>query len=247
MKTTQNIFNTKTLPQWIGLGLSVAGIAYYSANSTDILSFSAEPIAKVNNLAASLPLVHSLPTITKVEVEALEDVHKDLSIAQIEAVFREHLSAKQAKKIHLIAKQLLQLSAKYQISPSIILAIIQSESSFRFTAVSNVGAMGLMQVLPGTAKYIAKREHIKSYKKAEDLFDPMINLRVGVAYVSYLRARFGNSIHYIAAYNLGPNAVTAMINNKGFALGKVTKYVTEIHAQTRALRELNKNSMIAYQ
>ena len=89
MKTTQNIFNTKTLPQWIGLGLSVAGIAYYSANSTDILSFSAEPIAKVNNLAASLPLVHSLPTITKVEVEALEDVHKDLSIAQIEAVFRE--------------------------------------------------------------------------------------------------------------------------------------------------------------
>jgi soluble lytic murein transglycosylase len=124
------------------------------------------------------------------------------------------------------------------------LSVIQAESTFRNDARSPVGAVGLMQVLPSTAKYIAKKWKIQTYKKARDLNDPFINVTVGVAYMAYLRARFENPMHYIAAYNLGPTTVGRMLDENNFALGKVTKYVTEIHAEANSLRNRS-NSLVA--
>jgi soluble lytic murein transglycosylase len=93
-----------------------------------------------------------------------------------------------------------------------------------------------MQVLPSTAKYIAKREKIRSYHQAADLRDPLVNLRVGIAYLSYLRERFPHSNQYLAAYNLGPDRLRKMVNGNGFAVERMRSYVFQIRDGVAKMR-----------
>jgi len=172
------------------------------------------------------------------------DRHQDLSTQQIELILEARLPKSQLKHAKPLARHIQKMAQAYAFSPSLILAVIQAESTFRFDALSPVGALGLMQVLPSTAKYIADKSKISSYKKAKDLKDPFINITLGVAYLAYLRDRFENPMHYVAAYNLGPTTVGRMLDENNFTLGKVTKYVTEIHSEANQLRK-NSTSLVA--
>jgi soluble lytic murein transglycosylase-like protein len=89
-------------------------------------------------------------------------------------------------------------SDKYGIEPSLIKAVIQVESSWNSKAVSHAGAMGLMQIMPTTAKDMNIRNP----------FNPEDNIDGGARYLRYLLDKFnGNLIHAIAAYNAGPTRV----------------------------------------
>jgi soluble lytic murein transglycosylase len=106
---------------------------------------------------------------------------------------------------------LIKLQASRDVDPYLIAAIIREESQYDLKAVSRVGAIGLMQVMPSTANTVAQRAGIPGVGR-EDLFDQETNIRIGVRYVEQLLEQFsGNLVHTIAAYNAGPIAVGAWI------------------------------------
>jgi soluble lytic murein transglycosylase len=93
------------------------------------------------------------------------------------------------------------------VNPYLVAAIIREESQYDVRAVSRVGAIGLMQVMPATANQVAQRHHFPAVTR-EDLFDQETNVRIGARYVEQLLAQFsGNVVHTIAAYNAGPIVV----------------------------------------
>ncbi len=94
---------------------------------------------------------------------------------------------------------ILQATIGTQVSPALALAVIGVESNGNPKAVSRTGAQGLMQLVPATATRF----------KVGDVFDPMQNIKGGVAYLDWLMKRFdGDPLMVLAAYNAGENAVT---------------------------------------
>ena len=87
---------------------------------------------------------------------------------------------------------------KYELSPALVKAIIKVESDFDSEAISSKGAMGLMQLLPSTAKELGVKKP----------FSPYENIEGGSKYLKYLLSKFqGNISQSLAAYLLGPNVV----------------------------------------
>jgi soluble lytic murein transglycosylase len=88
------------------------------------------------------------------------------------------------------------------LDPALIAAVIYRESKFR-DATSEAGAKGLMQILPDTARFIARRSGGTEFE-VRDLGTPQINISYGSWYLRYLLDRYdGNEIAAIAAYNAG--------------------------------------------
>ncbi len=109
----------------------------------------------------------------------------------------------------------IQHYADSQVDPFLIAGIIREESLYNSHALSPVGAMGLMQLMPATAQRIANRIGLPSIER-EDLFSGEFNIQLGVQYVrQLLRENDGIVIRVIAAYNAGPNAVKRWVNKNG--------------------------------
>lgn len=89
--------------------------------------------------------------------------------------------------------------------PALVLGVIRQESAFAVDAVSSAGARGLMQLMPSTAKHVAKQEGLK-FDEKKLTRDPGYNVRLGSAYLQELIDRFrGSYIMAIAGYNAGPS------------------------------------------
>ena len=89
-------------------------------------------------------------------------------------------------------------SKKYDVDPALVAAVIEQESRFKSRARSQVGARGLMQLMPRTGRWMGAR----------DLYDPEQNIDAGVKYIKYLNQRFhGDMRKTIAAYNAGEGNV----------------------------------------
>jgi soluble lytic murein transglycosylase-like protein len=94
-----------------------------------------------------------------------------------------------------------------EVSPFFVLAIMREESRFHIKADSRAGAKGLMQLMPATAKELARQE--KSILSEDALLSPELNIPLGVRYLRRVLHRFDwNPIYGAAAYNAGPGAVT---------------------------------------
>ncbi|HET8580784.1 MAG TPA: transglycosylase SLT domain-containing protein [Nitrospiraceae bacterium] len=102
-----------------------------------------------------------------------------------------------------------------QVDPYLVAAIIREESQYDLRAVSRVGAVGLMQVMPATAQAVARGLGVPDVMR-EELFNQEINIRLGVGYLAQLLQQFsGNVMYAVAAYNAGPAAVSAWILKHG--------------------------------
>ena len=86
------------------------------------------------------------------------------------------------------------------LDPALVAAVIRAESAGRRYATSPVGALGLMQIMPKTARSLG-------IMHAESLYKPEVNITTGVRYLSRQLRHFGNIELALAAYNAGPDAV----------------------------------------
>ena len=100
---------------------------------------------------------------------------------------------------------------KYGIDVALVYSIIKTESNFNSEAVSKAGALGLMQLLPLTASWIA--EQLGEDYSDENLFIPQKNIEYGCFYLRYLFDKFNNLDIVICAYNAGETAVRNWIDN----------------------------------
>jgi soluble lytic murein transglycosylase-like protein len=94
----------------------------------------------------------------------------------------------------------------YDLDVLLLLALIKSESAFDPDVVSPRGAVGLLQILPTTARWITDRLGTR-WSPEVPLADPWTNVRLGASYLSYLLDRFGDLRQAILAYNLGPSGL----------------------------------------
>jgi soluble lytic murein transglycosylase len=132
----------------------------------------------------------------------------------------------------------------YNLKPALLAAVIYQESKFRPDARSSSGAIGLMQLLPDTAKGIAVHTGGARFR-VEDLYDPEINVRYGSWYLRHLLDKYKDERTALAAYNAGQRNVDDWIREgKGIAFAETRHYVARVEDLQRIYRRayhLNSN------
>jgi len=99
-------------------------------------------------------------------------------------------------------------SNQRQLNPLLVIALIRQESRFKADIKSPAGALGLMQIMPNTGKWIAEKTNIKNYS----LVNPDHNINFGTWYLNYTHQEYNNnSLFAIASYNAGPGNVNQWI------------------------------------
>jgi soluble lytic murein transglycosylase-like protein len=121
---------------------------------------------------------------------------------------------------------ILSMANEKAVDPDLVRAVIHAESNFNPMAVSRTGAMGLMQLMPGTAERFG----------VGNAFDPQANIRGGVTYLRFLLDKFnGDERLAVAGYNAGEGAVTKYGGVPPY--NETTNYVArvmDLHGQYRA-------------
>lgn len=134
------------------------------------------------------------------------------------------------KEIAWIAMAILYAAEQCQLDPMLITAVMETESSFKFNALSPVGAVGLMQLMPSTAKMIGVDPH-----------KPLANVVGGAIYLKNQMNRFAGNGAYalsyaVAAYNAGPQAV---INANGIPkIAETQNYVVRVINNYNRLQQM---------
>lgn len=124
----------------------------------------------------------------------------------------ELLPKKSRTKYKKVAQTIIDEALKHEFDPVFLMSVIQGESSFNPRMLGKLDEIGLMQLRPATAKWVADRYGLK-YDGRKSLFDPVTNIRLGAAFLSYLRDRFDSHAQlYIAAYNMGQGNVKSALS-----------------------------------
>ena len=124
-------------------------------------------------------------------------------------------------------------SQKYGCDPELVLALIIVESSFYSKATSSKGAKGLMQLRPDVAKVLAKEVGI-AWDEDKAIYDPGVNVQLGLYYLSQLILQFKDLKVALAAYNFGPTYIKERIE-LGMALP--TGYAEKVMRKYRRLTQ----------
>lgn len=109
-------------------------------------------------------------------------------------------------------------AAQYNLHPAFVCAIILNESSFNTSAESRVGARGLMQLMPDTAKWIAHKLDLDSTYAFDQLWEAETNIRFGCWYLNYLSKLFGgDAVTVASAYHAGQGEISSWLSNASYA------------------------------
>ena len=124
------------------------------------------------------------------------------------------LDVKVMKKIYPLrySSHVEKYSKEYNIDPYMVYAIIKAESNFNENAKSSSNAIGLMQIMENTAIETANKMNLQVTE--EDLFNPELNIKIGLKYFTDLLDKYNNNYYLaIIAYNAGIGNVDKWINN----------------------------------
>ena len=138
------------------------------------------------------PLVIERPKYIEVEIPAIKPDFYD------EAVELRHSSLSTSKLRHLLVYT-WGLCEEYRVPYDVVKAVIHTESSWKHKAVSKSGAIGLMQVKPSTS-------FAEFDTPGSELYDPYVNVTVGIKYLARLHERFKDWNTTLTAYSHGPTA-----------------------------------------
>ncbi len=119
-------------------------------------------------------------------------------------------------------EEIQKYSNEYGVDPKVVLAIMRVESNFKSDATSKVNAKGLMQILPDTAKHVAKLLNIDA--NSMDLNDAETNIKIGTYYIKYLMQNFSNMDTVYAAYNGGIGNVNTWLKDSKYSSDGVSLY-----------------------
>ena len=113
---------------------------------------------------------------------------------------------------------IVKYADEYDLDPNFVAAVICTESRFDSEAVSNKGAMGLMQIMPSTGEWIAGKLQEDENFTEQDLFDPEISVRYGCWYLDFLNKRYaGDQTLILAGYNAGIGNVAKWLDNTQYS------------------------------
>ena len=126
----------------------------------------------------------------------------------------------------------------YSLDPALLAAVIYQESKFKPDARSTSGAIGLMQLLPDTAKGIALHTGGSAFR-VDDLYDPEINVRYGAWYLRHLLRKYRDERSALAAYNAGQDNVDRWRRNgQEIQFSETRAYVDRVEE----LKEIYRNA-----
>ena len=129
---------------------------------------------------------------------------------------------------HELALSIVDASYRAKVDPLLVAAVIKSESSFHRHARSGAGAIGLMQLLPNTGRYISE-QHNLGWRGSSMLTDPDYNIKLGIAYLQYLLAKFNGNLEYtLIAYNWGPGNLQQALSARSQIPASPIKYARTI-------------------
>jgi soluble lytic murein transglycosylase-like protein len=125
------------------------------------------------------------------------------------------LALMQAERIADLAPEefsglVLSAANRHKVDPRLVAAVVTVETRWNPNAVGYHGELGLMQILPSTGAFLARRAGLKQY----NLADPATNLELGALYLSMLIQEYGTKERALAAYNGGPRAADSWRTNR---------------------------------
>ncbi len=124
----------------------------------------------------------------------------------------------------------------YSLDPALLAAVIYQESKFHADAKSSSGAIGLMQLLPDTAKGIALHTGGSAFR-VDDLYNPEINVRYGAWYLRHLLRKYGDEQTALAAYNAGQDNVDRWRRDgRGIQFSETRAYVDRVEELKKIYR-----------
>jgi len=125
----------------------------------------------------------------------------------------------------------------YNLDPALLAAVIYQESKFKADARSASGAIGLMQLLPNTAKGIALHTGGTAFR-VDDLYNPELNVRYGAWYLRHLLEKYGDERTALAAYNAGQDNVDRWRRaGRGIVFPETRAYVERVEELKKIYRE----------
>ena len=133
-----------------------------------------------------------------------------------------------------ISRAILAESQRHGFDPLLLLAVIQNESRFDPSVIGSHGEIGLMQIKPDTAEWIANKIRTR-WNGPSSLHDPIQNVRLGAAYLALLREEFGYSKDlYLSAYNMGSKNVRRILSSNSrpnVYAQKTTEHYSKIYLE----------------
>jgi soluble lytic murein transglycosylase-like protein len=133
-------------------------------------------------------------------------------------------------------------SAKHNLDPILIAALIEVESGFQSLAVSPMGARGIMQIMPEVGKWIAREmgfteEAGSDAFTPEHLDDPVLNIKLGIYYLYGLQKSFRSLNLALAAYNVGPTTMRDHLENETEAPIEFANAVLSVYRKYQAPKQ----------
>lgn len=229
----------------VGMGLGVV-----LAAATTVAS----PVGGLGRSFSNVATPEQTEVLKRLLVERereLQELQKQLASSEEENFYARAevlgvASAVQASKLpahaqRRVAAAIVREAERNGVDPMLVVAVIRAESSFNSFAVSNVGALGLMQVMPKTGAWLMSKRG-GNLGPRHNLFDQELNIELGTAYLADLIRRFGTAEKALVAYNAGPGAARKILANdevkKRFVAGYPAKVLGEfrkLKAQQRSL------------
>jgi soluble lytic murein transglycosylase len=142
-----------------------------------------------------------------------EKVKKEEAVSQIIDYIQDKNMQLEDEELRTISETVYDESMRYNIDYRLVLAIMTIESNFRYDAVSERGARGLLQVKPSLARYIAEDVGVK-WRGAETLDEPEKNIKIGVHFFSSLIDDFQSINMALHAYHVGSARFKEILSEK---------------------------------